>query len=59
MRSAAAADVEAAKVQAIADLQGEVAQLAVGAAEVVVRRSLDAATQTQLIEDYIASVASR
>jgi F-type H+-transporting ATPase subunit b len=59
LRSKAAADVEAAKVQAIADLRGEVAQLAIGAAEVVVKANLDQATQTQLIEDYINSVASR
>lgn len=59
MRAKAAADVEAAKAQAIADLRGEVAQLAIGAAEVVVKRNLDAATQTQLVEDYINSVAAR
>jgi F-type H+-transporting ATPase subunit b len=59
LRAKAAADVEAAKVQAIADLRGEVAQLAIGAAEVVVKANLDAATQTQLVEDYINSVGSR
>jgi F-type H+-transporting ATPase subunit b len=59
MRSRAAADVEAAKAQAMADLRGEVAQLAVGAAEVVIERNLDAATQQQLIDNYINSLASR
>lgn len=59
LRTRAAADIEAAKGQAIADLRGEVAQLAIGAAEVVVKRNLDQATQTQLIEDYINQVASR
>ncbi len=59
LRSKAAADVEAAKVQAIADLRGEVAQLAIGAAEVVVGHSLDQATQVQLIEDYINQVANQ
>ena len=59
MRERAAADVEAAKVQAVADLRAEVASLAIGAAEVVVQHSLDAATQTQLVEQYIQSVASR
>ena len=58
IRARATADIEAAKVQAIADLRGEVAQLAVGAASVVVHKNLDAATQTQLIEDYINQVAS-
>ena len=45
-------------MQAIADLRGEVAQLAVGAASAVVNKNLDPATQTQLIEDYINQVAS-
>jgi F-type H+-transporting ATPase subunit b len=58
IRARATADIEAAKVQAIADLRGEVAQLAVGAASVVVHKNLDPATQTQLIEDYINQVAS-
>ncbi len=59
MRTRAAADVEAAKVQAIADLRADVANLAIEAAEVVVQRSLDRATQTQLVESYIDQLASR
>jgi F-type H+-transporting ATPase subunit b len=59
MRERATADIDAAKTQAIADLRGEVAQLAVGAAEVVVGKNLDQATQVQLIEDYINQVANR
>jgi F-type H+-transporting ATPase subunit b len=59
LRSKAASDIEAAKAQAISDLRGEVAQLAIGAAEVVVKANLDAATQTQLVEDYINQVAAR
>jgi F-type H+-transporting ATPase subunit b len=55
-RARAAADIEAAKAQATADLRGELAQLAVGAASAVVNKNLDAAAQTQLIEDYINSV---
>ena len=43
----------------MSDLRGEVAQLAIGAAETVVQRSLDEATQTQLIEDYINQVAAQ
>jgi len=57
-RARATADIEAAKVQAVADLRGEVAQLAVGAASAVVNKNLDAAAQTQLIEDYINQVGS-
>jgi F-type H+-transporting ATPase subunit b len=57
-RARAAADIEAAKVQAIADLKGDVAGLAVGAAEAIVRKNLDAATQAQLVEDYINQVSA-
>jgi F-type H+-transporting ATPase subunit b len=56
-RQRAQADVEAAKHQAIADLQAEVANIVIGAAEVVVRKNLDPATQSQLVEDYIREVA--
>ena len=59
LRQKAAADVEAAKAQAIADLRTEVASIAIGAAEVVIQHSLDRETQTQLVEQYIASLASR
>lgn len=58
LRQRAIADIESAKSQAMADLRGEVAQLAIGAAEVVVRRNLNKATQTRLVEDYIAQVAA-
>jgi F-type H+-transporting ATPase subunit b len=58
MRARAAADIESAKTQAVADLQNDVAQLAVGAASVIVHRNLDAATHTQLVEDYINQVGS-
>jgi F-type H+-transporting ATPase subunit b len=58
-RARAAADIEAAKVQAVADLRGDVAQLAVGAASVIVHKNLDAAAQAQLVEDYINQVGSR
>ena len=59
MRERAAADVESAKAQAIADLRGEVASLAIGAAEVVVGKNLDRETQTQLVDQYIASIQNR
>ncbi|MGK2947190.1 MAG: F0F1 ATP synthase subunit B [Acidimicrobiales bacterium] len=59
LRSKAAADIDAAKVQAIADLRGEVASLAIGAAEVVVGHNLDQPTQVQLIEDYINQVSNQ
>jgi F-type H+-transporting ATPase subunit b len=59
LRARAVADIDSAKAQAMSDLRGEVAQLAIGAAETVVQRSLDAETQTQLVEDYINQVAAQ
>jgi F-type H+-transporting ATPase subunit b len=58
IRSRAVVDIEASKAQVSADLQAEVADLAVGAAEVVVSRNLDPATQQELIEKYIAQLAT-
>jgi F-type H+-transporting ATPase subunit b len=56
LRQRAIADIESAKTQAMTDLRGEVAQLAIGAAEVVVQRNLNKATQTRLVEAYIDQV---
>jgi len=58
MKQRAAADIEASKAQAVADLTGEVASLAIGAAEVVVQNSLDRDAQVRLIENYISQVGS-
>jgi F-type H+-transporting ATPase subunit b len=58
MRQRAQADIESAKQQAIADLTDEVASLAIGAAEVVVERSLDRDTQVRLVEQYINQVGT-
>jgi F-type H+-transporting ATPase subunit b len=59
LRQRAIADIESAKSHAMADLRGEVANLAIGAAEVVVQRNLDAKTQKQLVEQYIDQLAAR
>ena len=59
IRTRAISDIETAKAQAMTELRSEVAQLAIGAAETVVRRNLDPATQTQLVEDYINQVAAQ
>ena len=59
LRERAAADIESAKRQAVGDLRDEVAQLAIGAAEVIVQNNLDRATQVQLVESYIEQVLSR
>jgi F-type H+-transporting ATPase subunit b len=58
LRGRATADIEAAKAQAIADLRGEVASLAIGAAEQVVGRNLDRDTNVALVEAYINQVGA-
>ncbi len=58
MRQRAAADIEASKAQAIADLRGEVTALAIGAAERVVERNLDDATNRALVDAYIDQVGA-
>jgi len=59
IRARGTADAEAAKHQAIADLQAEVAALAMGAAEAVVTQSMDDSTQQSLIDGYIDQVGGR
>lgn len=58
MRQRAQTDIEGQKAQATAELRGDLAQLAIGAAETVLQRNLDAASQQQLVEDYIDQVAA-
>lgn len=59
MRTQAAADIDSAKTQAIADLRGEVASLAIGAAEQIVQRNLDQETNVALVEAYINQVGAK
>ena len=59
LRTRAIADIDSAKADAMHSLRGEVAELAIGAAETVVQRNLETATQTQLVEDYINQVAAQ
>ncbi|MEZ5322238.1 MAG: F0F1 ATP synthase subunit B [Microthrixaceae bacterium] len=56
IRARGEAELAAARRQAEADLQGEVARLALGAAEKVVHANLSTETQQDLIERYIAQV---
>jgi F-type H+-transporting ATPase subunit b len=58
IRARALADIEASKTQALADLRGEVADLAIGAAELVIKQNLDRDTQVRLIEEYISTVGA-
>jgi F-type H+-transporting ATPase subunit b len=53
------ADIELGKGRVTAELQGQVASLAAAATEQVVTGSLDDATHTRLIEDFIAKVGAR
>ena len=59
LKAQAQADVEAAKAQAIGDLRGEVATLAIGAAEHVVGQSLDRDANVALVEQFIDSVGAK
>jgi F-type H+-transporting ATPase subunit b len=58
MRQRAAAEIESSKAQAMADLRGEVTALAIGAAERVVERNLDDATNRALVDAYIDQVGA-
>ncbi len=58
MWAKAQSDVESMKVQATSDIQAEVAAQAVGAAEQVVRASLDDAGHSALVENYIANLGA-
>ena len=51
--AAAAADVAAAKDRARQELSGSITDIAVGAAEAVVQKTIDRSAQTQLVEDYL------
>jgi F-type H+-transporting ATPase subunit b len=54
--SSARKQIEEEKVKAMAELRGQVADLAIEAASRLVRANLDDATQRKLVEDYIAQL---
>jgi F-type H+-transporting ATPase subunit b len=58
MRQRAESDATATRAQALSDLRGEVTSLALGAAERVVERNLDDATNRALIDAYIDQVGA-
>jgi len=58
IKTRSVADIESSKSQVTADLRADVAELALGAAEAVVAANLDAQTQNDLIEGYIAKVGA-
>lgn len=57
LRARAAEDIESARAQAVSDLRGVVADIAVGAAERVIKSNLDVDTQRALVDAYIDEVA--
>jgi F-type H+-transporting ATPase subunit b len=58
LRQRSAEDIQAAQDRALTDLRARVAELAIGAAEKVVEKSLDRDTNIALVENYINSVGS-
>lgn len=57
-RERARRDMAASRDQATVDLQAMVSDLTLGATELVVRDNLDDATQTDLVEKYIAQLSN-
>ena len=58
LRARTSDDVRAAQERAMSDLRSQVAELAVGAAEVVVQKNLDPETNRALVERFIEQVGA-
>jgi F-type H+-transporting ATPase subunit b len=56
MQESARAEIEREKQHALAELRSEVASLAIGAAEKILGREVDAAAQSGLVNDFIADL---
>ncbi len=56
MLARARREIEAEKIRAVAEVRREAVDIAIAAASKVVGQRLDAATDRQLVEDYIASI---
>ena len=56
MQEAAQSEIERQKQQALAELRSEVASLAVGAAEKILRETIDADKQRGLVDQFIADL---
>lgn len=59
LRSEAAAEIAGAKVRARAELTSSITDIAVGAAEAVVQKPIDRASQAALVEDYVSRSGSQ
>jgi F-type H+-transporting ATPase subunit b len=58
VRARATADIDAAKDRAMSELRTQLTSLTIELAEKVVRRNIDRATNTALIEEYITSITA-
>ena len=56
LQESARSDIETQKQQALAELRGEVAALAVGAAEKILREKIDGPEQSALVDRFIADL---
>lgn len=56
MRESARADIEREKRQALAELRSEVAALAVSGAEKILKKEIDPAAQSALVDDFITEL---
>lgn len=56
LQDAAQSDIETQKQQALAELRAEVAALAVGAAEKILNREIDAQAQQGLVDQFISDL---
>ena len=56
MRDGARAEIEREKRQALAELRSEVASLAVSGAEKILRKEIDPATQSTLVDEFISEL---
>lgn len=56
MKENARAEIEREKRQALAELRSEVATLAVNGAEKILRKEIDADTQSRLVDDFISEL---
>ena len=59
LKARTTADVRAERDRLLSELQSQVAELAIGAAEVVVQKNLDAETNRALVERFIEQVGTR
>ena len=55
MRRSAQADIDQARAEALSSMRGDVSSLAVGAAQIVLGRDLDAGNQQSVIDQALSA----